>query len=191
MEMVALLARGKMDAEVAARMNIKGDSIGPRICAINKTIGTRTREEVIAYYRQYRDIYRKHRQRRAAVLLHWLLNPPQASRHKSSFAVQWKRVIGHGKRFYNGGTYIPPSTFKSLREYERIVLKLKLKGFDDATIAEKTKLKPTTVRSYLSDMKRYSRWKTGKTVSGGASEAYKRYLKRERQRELGAKKGKA
>jgi DNA-binding CsgD family transcriptional regulator len=182
MQMVALLARGKTDAEVAAMMNIKENSIGPRICAINTSIGTRTREEVIAYYHQYQDIYRKHRQRRSAVLLHWLLNPPPKSRHGWSLPVQWKRVIGRGKRFYNGGPYIPESTFKSLQDYKQKVLQLKMNGVDDKIIAEKYKLKETTVRSYMSDMKAHARWVSGVTVSDEALiAAYKKYLKRNKQ----------
>ena len=179
LELVSLLVQGQTDKEIAEQMELKENSVTARICAANKKLELNSREELIAHYLDYQNILRKHRHRRCLILLSWLLNPPPGFTYHRNLNLTWKRTLGRGRKFYYKGPYIPQETFDRLRNYEHAALKLKLREFNNAEIAERLKIKETTLRSYFAEICSTIRRTAGVIITSDQALIvhYKEYLK--------------
>lgn len=183
-ELVWWLAKGRGDYDIAMQMKLRESSVSARICAINKKIGLSTRQDLIAYYSEYQKGLREHRHIRCLTLLSWLLYPPPGFFHRPNLRIAWLRRLGPGQSFHYVGSHVPGRVFDSFRDYEHTVLKLKSQGFDNAVIAERLKIKVTTVRSYLGEIRGGIRLMAGVNITSDKEliSHYRKYQKRKASR---------
>ncbi len=181
LEIVSLMARKYSDADIAVRLNLKENSISPRICAMNKTLGLSDRQQLVDFYTQHVAIVRAQRQQHCKTLLRWLLNPPPGFIRYPNFELRWQRKLGKGRDFCHVGDYIPRRVLDSLRPFEHRLLSLVLKGQNDESIASKLKIKATTIKTYLADIRSTVKMMTGSAVSTDTLLVnYKHYLQNSR-----------
>lgn len=164
LEMVKLLSQEATDAQIAQSMNIKEWSVPARICAINKRLNLKDREELIRCYEEQLRIRRKHLHRRCKVLLSWLLNPPEGY-FNTSIKGTWRRRLGKKKNFRYVGQYISDEIFKGEPPYKIQALKLLMKGLDEEQIATRLKIRKATLRSYYSEFRSMIKRVAGVTLS--------------------------
>jgi len=183
LDLVALLSRGKTASDIATIMNIKQSSVSPRICAVNKKLGLTTREELVAFYTDYMQSRRRHRNRRCQILLSWLLWPPEGFMHRRKYKLVWKRRLSRSKTYRHTGYYISPAVFDNLRHFAHEALKLKAKGLSQADIAARLNIKEPTLSSYYAQIRSDIRILAGVKISTDAEliSAYKRYVCQKRQ----------
>lgn len=177
-ELVSLLASDRTDQEIASNMDIKENSVRPRVCAAYKKLGLNGRQDLISYYAKYQKSFNDHRRRRCLILLSWLLNPPAGFIRRANLKLHWRRSLGRALAFRYAGPHIPAKAFNLLRECEHRVLRLRTQDMTNGAIAERLKLKETTVRSLLAQVRYTVRVWTGVSVwsDEALTAAYAKYL---------------
>jgi len=179
LELLSILVPDQTDRKIALKMNIKEQSVSPRICALNKKLRLNSREDLISYYQNYRKIFRDHRHQRCLWLLSWLLDPPPGIQYRRKLTLTWRRKFGRGSNFHHAGPYIPPNVFDDLCHYEHAALKLRMAGCDNKAIAKQLKIKETTVSSYFARFRGHIKLYAGVSIRSEEElmRVYKEHLK--------------
>lgn len=152
-EVVRLLASGKSDAKIAAKMGLKEGSIAARVCVINKRLNFKHRDELVASYFQHVQSRKEHRRCRCLRLLSWLFDPPTGRIARSNFKVSWRRRLGKAKTYQYAGPFITDEIFRYVKLHKLEAWKMKMKGMTDEEIAAKLKVRKSTSQSYLSEVR--------------------------------------
>ncbi len=178
-ELVSLLEAGLTDNEICSKMRLRASSIVPRIWVMKERLSLNSRQELIEFYLKYKAECREHGSRRCLGILRWLLNPPPRSNDCQRQPAKWRPAVGRGSVFLMIGPRVPAKVFDELRPYELAALDLKLGGYDNAEIGRRLKIKPTTVETYLADIRGQVKRMTGVTIMSEEDlfQFYRKYLK--------------
>jgi DNA-binding CsgD family transcriptional regulator len=180
LELTAVLAKSLSNEEIAELMNLRPSSINARISVINKRLGFKSREGLIAFYNSYRRKLRIHRHNRCAIIMSWLLSPPTGFISRRDFNLpEFQRKLGGGRDFRYVGIHIPFKLFDEYNKIENEILKHISQGHDLATMAQRMKIKESTIKGRLSEIRRLFKWRLGGIPTWEKIGArYKQYLKR-------------
>jgi DNA-binding NarL/FixJ family response regulator len=169
-ETLSWLARGLSDELIAQKMNLKLDSIRPRLCAARKKLGIVDDDGLIQFYQAYRAERVEMRNAKIWTVIGMLLNPPPGERWQRDYPFRFERRLGKSKKleYRVSGVAVADRVFDCLTPYRHNVMLLKSKGLSNEEIAQRLKIKASTIPGYISSVRSHVRWKTGTWIKSEA-----------------------
>jgi DNA-binding NarL/FixJ family response regulator len=169
-ETLALLARGISNEAIAKQMGLKPDSIPPRLCVARKKLGVPDNDGLVEFYRSYKTERERQRNAKLWAVIGLLLKPPRGLPWQRDYPFRFERHLGRSRNldYRISGVFVPDSAFDRITPHLHNVMLLKSQGLSDAEVAEKLRIKVSTIPGYISTVRSHIRWACGSWIKSEA-----------------------